>query len=491
MKRFLLFVIAVVLVVYGIHRWDVARREQSFPASFTPAATPGVDLKEVPVLAAMDQEYTRLAEAVMPSVVSLYTSRRISQRPTMDPFEFFFGRQQRRPVPREFIQNSLGSGVIVSAEGHILTNNHVIADMDEIKVRLRDGREFPAKVIGADESVDIAVLQISAPNLKPLAMGDSDKVKVGSLVLAIGNPFGLQETVTHGMISATGRQVFDESTTDFFQTDTAINPGNSGGPLVNLGGEIIGINTAIGNFSGSGTWQGVGFAIPINVARRSMESILKTGRAVHGYLGVAIQTLTPELAEQFGVPGRTGALVDVVTPDSPAEKAGLRRGDIIVAVDGEEVPDLRRLLRRVASAEVGSKLSITTIREGKETTVEAVIEEQPEDFRISVTPKGQRRPAPVPPGEDLPEDNPLAGLRIGPIPERLLPSLPENVSGVMVLAVRKPGPLRPGDVIEEVGRQPVPTPEQFLEVAGKLSPGERVLLSICRGRERSFVVVTP
>jgi len=212
---------------------------------------------------------------------------------------------------------------------------------------------------------------------------------------------------------------------------------------------------------------------------------------VHGYLGVAIQTLTPELAEQFAVSGRTGALIDVVTPGSPAQKAGLQRGDIIVAVDGEKVPDLRKLLRRVASAEVGSKISITYIREGKEQTVEATIEEQPEDFRVRVTPQGQRRPAPAPSGEELPADNPLAGLRVGPIPEQLRPSLPENVSGVMVLAIPKPGALRPGDVIEEISRKPVPTPEAFLAAARELPAGERVLLSICRGRERSFVVVVP
>ncbi len=517
MKRFLIFVIAVVLVVYGLSRWNERRSPAATPEAFTPASGARVDLKEVEILAAMDREYTRLAEAVMPSVVSLYTARRVRQG--ADPFEFFFGPRRGRAIPRDFVQNSLGSGVIVSEEGHILTNNHVIADTDEVKVKLRDGREFTARIVGGDPKVDIAVLKIDAPNLVPLPLGDSDIVKVGSLVLAIGNPFGLQETVTHGIISATGRQLSDESSADFFQTDTAINPGNSGGPLINLRGEIIGINTAIGNFSGSGTWQGVGFAIPSNTARRSLESIIKTGRVIHGYLGVVIQSLTPELAQQAGIANGSGALVVDVMPNSPAQKAGVQQGDVIVSFDGQAVVDIRQMLRRVSQVTVGSKVQIDIIRDGKKEHFEALIEERPADFQAAI-PRRQLNPQPGHPGHPgqpfgrapfqqpqpptatpppssgsgtLAEDHPLAGISVAPIPQNRRAELPEKIEGVLITRVDPryfPNEqLRPGDVIEEIMREPVTNVEEYQRIAQNLPPGQRVLVSICRGKARSFVVL--
>ncbi len=490
MKRFLIFVALVALTVFSVSRWNQHRR---VPETFTPASAPQLDAKDLQVLSALNEEYTRLVETVVPSVVSVMTSRKVQAPQMIDPFEFFFGPRRGHQIPRERVQNSLGSGVIVSSEGHILTNNHVVANMDEVKIQLNDGREFPAKVIGTDEVTDIAVLKIDATDIKPLPLGDSDAVKVGSIVFAIGNPFGLQETVTQGIISATNRQVSDESGNEFFQTDTAINPGNSGGPLINLRGEIIGINSAIGNYSGSGTWQGVGFAIPANAARRAMEGIIKTGRVVRGYLGVVVQELTPELAEQFGVPGQNGAVVTNITPGSPAEKAGLKPGDILTSFDGKPVKNIRDLLRRVSAVAVNAKVEIKFLRDKKEQTVTAVIQEQPADFRtLQQQPSQTPMQPPSSPGA-LPPDNPLVGLDVGDIPVAQRGNLPENVHGVIVTNIDPGAPaankLQIGDVIEEVARQPVGNAPDFQRIAQSLKPGQRVMLSITRGKLRSFAVV--
>ncbi|MEI6560976.1 MAG: trypsin-like peptidase domain-containing protein [Verrucomicrobiota bacterium] len=389
MKRFLLFVILVALGLLGVSRWNQHRRA---PESYTPANVAQLHLGETPALAALDAETTRLVQTVVPAVVSITTSRKVSAPQIVDPFEFFFGRRRGQPAPQQAIKNSLGSGVIVSREGHILTNFHVVANVDEVLVQLNDGRApFPARLIGGDEATDIAVIKIDVKGLPCLPLGDSDTVKVGQLVFAVGNPFGLQETVTKGIISATGR-VTDEYGIEYFQTEAVINPGNSGGPLINIRGEIIGINTAIGNYSGSGTWQGVGFAIPSNIVRRSLEGILKTGRVARGYLGVAIDPLTPELAEQFGLPGQTGGVVvRSITPGSPAQKAGLQPGDVLVAINGKPIQGARDLVRQIASAAVGSKVEIKVIRDKQEQTLTVTIEEQPAGFKIG-PPQQQPRP---------------------------------------------------------------------------------------------------
>lgn len=376
MKRFILFVILVGLALLAVSKWNQRRLA---PSTFTPATAPQLNLGEMPSLAAIDRETTRLVQAVVPSVVSITTSRKVKGPQIIDPFEFFFGR--RRAVPQETIKNSLGSGVIVSAEGHIVTNHHVVANVDEVKVQLNDGRECPARFIGADEIADIAVIKIDVSGIRALPLGNSDEVRVGQLVFAVGNPFGLQETVTKGIISAT-RRVTDEGGNEYFQTEAVINPGNSGGPLVNIHGEIIGINTAIGNYSGTGTWQGVGFAIPANSVKRSLDAIIKTGRAVRGYLGIVIDPLTPELAQQLGIPGQTGVIVRDTTPGGPAQKAGLQPGDIMVAFDGKPIQGPRELVRLVAATSVGAKVEIQIIRQGKEERLMLQIEEAPEGVRV-------------------------------------------------------------------------------------------------------------
>ena len=372
MRRSLFIVLLVVLVGFGFYRWHRlnggALPGASGAKKYTPAEGPRIDPKDVQVLTALDAEYSRLVAAVVPSVVSITTSR---AAPAQDPLELFFGKGQARG------QNAQGSGVIVSKEGHILTNHHVIAGMEKIEVQLTDGRRVPAQMIGTDEVTDIAVLKINAPNVVPLALGDSDAVRVGQMVFAVGNPFGLQETVTQGIISAKGRRAFADSGVEFLQTDAAVNQGNSGGPLLNLRGEIIGINSAIFSTSREGAWLGISFAIPANVARRALESVLKTGRIVRGYLGVLMQGLTPELARQLGLSDARGAVVLGVLPGSPAAGAGLRERDVIRSFNGRGITDVYVLRELLAEADLKTKVELGIVREGREMTVVAEVVEAP------------------------------------------------------------------------------------------------------------------
>ncbi len=298
-------------------------------------------------------------------------------------FRRFFGNQfGNQPqghggtshMPKE---QGLGSGVIVNKDGYILTNNHVVDGADTIKVTLNDGREFTAKVVGRDPRTDIAVVKIDAKNLPFMTIADSDKIEVGDLCLAIGNPYGIGQTVTMGIISAKGRANVDAGADyeDFLQTDAAINPGNSGGALVDADGRLIGINTAI--LSRSGGYQGIGFAVPINMAKNVMESLIANGKVIRGFLGVSIQDVTPELAQEFNLPNNQGALVGDVTAHSPAEKAGVKSGDVIVAFNGKPVADSRHLKLSVGETAPGSKVSLKLFRDGHEQTVDLAVKELP------------------------------------------------------------------------------------------------------------------
>ncbi|HEY0369547.1 MAG TPA: trypsin-like peptidase domain-containing protein, partial [Chthoniobacterales bacterium] len=294
--KFLLFVGLLsagisALYDYRLKHGGLGLAAHATPEKYTLAAKPSVDAQQVGSLQAMQRERRLLVSSVIPSVVSVKTSKKIMRRNGMDPFEFFFrnSRQFRNPNEQASVENSLGSGVIVSSEGHIITNNHVVDQVDEIEVMLSDGRTKKARLVGADAQVDLAVLKIDEPGLKPLKFGDSDAVQAGDFVLAIGNPFGFEETVTDGIISSKGRPNRVDGFGDFIQTNAAINPGNSGGPLINLQGEIVGINTAI--ISRSGTSSGIGFAIPSNSVKSALESLLRNGRIIRGYLG--IQTRNP------------------------------------------------------------------------------------------------------------------------------------------------------------------------------------------------------
>src|SRR5256886_521858 len=288
---------------------------------------------------------------MLPSVVAVKTSKKIGIRREygLDPFEFFFGNQQRRfrgPRDESLVQNSLGSGVIVTNEGHIITNNHVVDQVDEIEVQLSDGRTKKARLVGADSQVDLAVLKIDDPGVKPLKLADSDTVQAGDFVLAIGNPFGFDETVTDGIISSKGRPNRTDAFGDLLQTNAAINPGNSGGPLINLRGEVIGINVAI--ISRSGGSQGIGFAIPSNTVRTALESLLKQGRIIRGYLGIQGRVNQPT---QNNV-SNDGVVVDDIVPNSPATEAKLQKGDIIRKFDGHEVKNFLQLRSLISQVEL-------------------------------------------------------------------------------------------------------------------------------------------
>jgi Do/DeqQ family serine protease len=340
--------------------------------NFTLADGPPLGEGAVPGLAALQAEFNRITEAVVPSVVSI-TTRRTFQRSELPPG---MDRLFRRGVPERLERSALGSGVIVTREGHLVTNHHVVSGVDAIEIRLHDGRISHAEVVASDEPADIAILKIEERNLTPLVLGDSDAVRVGDLVMAIGNPFGLRETVTNGIVSATERRVTRDARIDFLQTNAEINPGNSGGPLVNIRGEIIGINTAIAASNGGG-WQGVGFAIPSNVVRHGIDSVRKQGRIIRPHLGVTMQEVTAELAREQALPVNEGLLVTDVTPNGPAQRAGIRPGDIIVGFDGapvRESGDLGSLIRHMT---VGDEVPVEIVSEGERRTVTAVMAEAP------------------------------------------------------------------------------------------------------------------
>jgi serine protease Do len=481
MRRFILFLIVVALAVFGLYRWNESRRPRLRPESYTPADGPRIDLKDVEVLAALDKEFTRLVDAVIPSVASITTAKRVQQRSLVDPLELFLGRRYRS-LPTERIQRSLGSGVIVSHEGHILTNNHVVAEVDEIQVQLHDGRVLPARVVGTDIATDLAVLRIDAGGVIPLPFGDSDAVAVGQRVVAVGNPFGLEETVTQGIISATGRSTPDSSM-EFFQTDTAINPGNSGGPLVNLRGEIVGINTAIGGETGN--WAGVGFAIPSNMARRVMEGILKTGTVVRGFLGVVPVPVSQEAAQQLGMRDHRGALIADVGPMTPAGKADLRRGDVIREFDGHRIRNAAELRRRISEAPIGKSVVVKVFREGKETALNVEIAELSPDLTSAAKQAPDR----------VVGLRPFDGVRVNEIPSILLSRLPRGAGGAFVTEVEGPCPasgrIVPGDIIEEVNNVAVRSPRDLAGVAARLQPGEKAIVLLLRDFRPTYTVIDP
>lgn len=397
--RFLLFVLLLALAVASIQVWSDRRqgiyygwRRSVFglldqdhahrrPEKYTVADGPLVIDKDVNVLAAMSHQRVLLARAVVPSVVSI-TSVKVVPMPDAqnDPFAFFH-RGLHRGSPA--VEEQLGSGAIVSKEGHIVTNDHVLKGMESIEVELSDGRRRPARLIGTDPATDIAVLKIDAGDLQPLPLGDSDGVEVGETVMAVGNPYGLEESVSQGIIAAKGRRG-RENLSDLFQTDAQINPGNSGGPLINVRGEIIGINEAI--YTETGHWQGVGFAIPSATVRRAMDDILRLGRVIHSYLGIRPRPFDPESARADGLSEAKGVLVNTVIPGSPAEKAAIRPGDVIQKFNHKTVNDFDDLSRGVAEVDVDASVPVEVLRAGKTISVTARIAEKPPETQLSQLP---------------------------------------------------------------------------------------------------------
>ncbi|OGI48607.1 MAG: hypothetical protein A2151_02665 [Candidatus Muproteobacteria bacterium RBG_16_65_34] len=463
-----------------------------------PAAHSEPQEAKLPFNGATPPNFTTVVKAATPAVVNISTTRVVrapqgggDMAPFMeDPFfRQFFGDEffRRFQMPRERREASLGSGVIVSSDGYIVTNNHVIAKADEIKVLLNDKREFTGKVVGTDPKSDVAVIKINAKDLPSIPWGDSDKLEVGEYVLAIGNPFGLNQTVTAGIVSAVGRaNVGIADYEDFIQTDAAINPGNSGGALINVHGELIGVNTAI--FSRSGGYMGIGFAVPANMARTVMQSLIKGGKVIRGWLGVSIQQVTPELAKQFGLKEARGALVSEVIAESPAVAAGLKDGDVITAFDGKPVESPSALRNTVAQTAVGKTVKVELIRDKKTMTVDAKITEQPKE----VAQAGEES------AQDEGKSAALAGLEVRDLNADIARQLglPPNAAGVVVSgiapdsAAAQAGSME-GDVITEINRQAVKNIADFKRIAGKLGKKDEVLLRIIRRGGRLFVLIKP
>jgi serine protease Do len=383
--------------------------------------------------------------------------------------------------------------VIVTNEGHIITNNHVVDQVDEIEVQLADGQTKKARLVGADSQVDLAVLKIDNPGVKPLKLADSDAVQPGDFVLAIGNPFGFEETVTDGIISSKVRP----NRSDFFgglvQTNAAINPGNSGGPLINLRGEVIGINTAIASTTGGS--QGIGFAIPSNTVRTALESLLKQGRIIRGYLGIQMRALQP------GEDGTEteGVTVAEVVPGSPAAQAGVQPGDVIRKFDGRDVNNFNALRSLVAQTQLNKQVELEIVRNGKPLKVTTQIKEQPIDYQSArVSPK-QSPSQPQSPGQSNDQettDGPLASIHVDELTPEMARQLdlPGNVQGVLVAGVDPDSgvaELQKGDVIEQINQQPVASVADYNKIAAALDPSQPQVLSVCRHKMRSFLVLRP
>ena len=393
------------------------------------------------------------------------------------PFRDFFEHFGKQPpfngdtTP----QQGLGSGVIVDSEGHILTNNHVIANADEVSVRLSDGRSFDATIVGADKRTDLAVIKIDAPELIPAALGDSDHLKIGEWVVAAGTPFGLENTITAGIVSAKGRSILGgNSYEDFIQTDAAINPGNSGGPLANLNGQVVGINTAI--FSRSGGYMGVGFAIPINMARQIMQSLITEGKVVRGWLGVVIQELSKELAESFQYNDTKGALVSEIAEDGPAAKGGLRQGDIITEFNGKQITSVNDLRNLVAAQRPETRVAITLIRDGKQKQIRLTLGELPNNIE---------QPASLDKDDSVqPDYQSSLGIHVEPLTDQLQQQLRSRTkTGVVVTRVEPSSAaaeahIRVGDIIKSIDGEPITTIKEFQKLleAVDLKKGARVLL---------------
>jgi len=456
---------------------------------------PPVDEKPLSREVGEHSSFAPVVKKVAPGVVKVFTTTKIHNTAfngapdgTDDFFRRFFGDPSQGRMPRREFgtprQQGIGSGVIATKDGYILTNNHVVDGADEVKVALQDGREFTAKVVGRAPKTDVAVIKIDAKDLPAVPMADSDKVEVGDVVLAVGNPFGIGQTVTTGIVSATGRAgAIGLDYEDFIQTDAAINPGNSGGALVDAEGRLIGINTAI--LSRSGGNQGIGFAVPVNIARDVMGSLVKDGHVTRGYLGVMIQDVNPALEKEFKLKDTQGALVSDVTPKSPAEKAGFQSGDLIREFNGKKVTDSRHLKLEVARIQPGETVPVKILRDGESKTLDVTVKELPGTEHLAKNnDKGQ--------GEDT---GTLNGVAVADLDSKARQQfeLPSTVKGAVVTEVdpnsaSAEAGLKPGDVIQEINRKPVKNAEEAVQLTEK-GADKTTLLKIWRDGGSRFVVV--
>jgi serine protease Do len=477
------YVIAVILIIAAVASFYMKGKPAGSSAGLPQAV-------ENPRQVTYERGFPSLAGLVKetkPSVVNISTTTVVKGIGTPGPFgnafRDFFGNDEffdkffGSGPTREFKQKSLGSGVIIDKDGYILTNNHVVEKATSIKVKLSDGKEYDAKVIGKDGKTDIALIKVSAKNSLPAAvLGNSDKLEVGDWVVAIGNPYGLDHTVTAGIVSAKGRVIGQGPYDDFIQTDASINPGNSGGPLYNLRGEVVGINTAI--ISGG---QGIGFAIPVNMAKALLPQLKESGRVVRGSLGVVIQKVTPELARSFGLKESEGALVSDVTEDSPASRADIRRGDVIVSFNGTPIKDMEQLPKLVAATEVGKRVKVRLLREGKPLDVDVTVAEGRDEKR-------EARNA-------SPEVERNFGLVVQNITGEIARHLSlKDTRGVIVTDVQQGSPadeadVRAGDIIKEINRKAVKSVGDFREAMGKAKIRDGIVMLVKRENTTFYAVI--
>jgi len=433
-----------------------------------------------------NSSFAPVLKKVLPSVVNISTSKLVKGAPQMDArmdpfFRQFFGEEgSPLNVPKDRREKSLGSGVIVSPEGYILTNNHVVDGATEVRVTLSDKREFEARIVGTDPKTDIAVLKIEGSNLKPITLGDSSKVEVGDTALAIGNPFGVGQTATRGIISAKGRgNLGIEDYEDFLQTDAPINPGNSGGALINDRGELVGINTAI-IAGGSGGSQGIGFAVPVNLAHDVMGQILNNGKVVRAYMGILPQNMTPEMVKAFGEKEARGVVVGDVTPKSPAQEGGIQRGDIILDVNGKPVSDSNQLRMVISMMQPGSNVKLTVLRDGSEKQVSLKLAEMPTET-AKMNSENEEESTKALQGVEVANLTPHTAERLG---------LPASATGVVVSVIDPASKiadsgLLKGDVIQEVNHQPVKNVSEFQSAMKKA--GDDPLLLVNRQGRTLFI----
>ena len=432
---------------------------------------------------AITPDFVALAKKLKPAVVNVSTAKTIAPQKKFhrmpspfgtDPFEDFFDKFfENAPQQRPYKQRSLGSGFIISDDGYILTNYHVVADADEIKVKLGDKREFKADVKGTDEKLDLALLKIDGKDhFTAATLGDSNTIEVGEWVMAIGNPFGLEQTVTAGIISAKGRVIGSGPYDDFIQTDASINPGNSGGPLFNASGDVIGINTAI--VAGG---QGIGFAIPVNMAKNIITQLKEKGKVTRGWLGVGIQAVTPELAQSFGLEGEKGALVSEVVKDSPADKAGIKIGDIILDYDGTMVNEMNELPRLVAGTPVGKNVVVKLLRDRKETEVTVTIEKLKEK------------------GDEGAKTSDTLGMSVTELNGELAAKMGVGETRGVIVTDVKPGSIAEeagitrGDIVREINGAKIATVGEYETAIAGRKKGGMLRLLLRRGDSSLFVAL--
>ena len=463
----------------------------------SPIVRPVATAPQLPMGGGSSKNFVEIAKSVKPAVVNIAATRTGKSgegphgSPLDDPFfrKFFGDEFFKRDAPqREPKERGQGSGVIVEANGLIITNNHVVNKADDIRVFLSDKREFKGKLIGTDTKTDIAIVKIEATGLPTVPWADSDQLEVGEYVLAVGSPFGLTQTVTMGIVSAVGRASMGIAEyEDFIQTDAAINPGNSGGALVNVRGELVGINTAI--FSQSGGNMGIGFAVPSNLSRTVMDQLVRTGKVVRGWLGVAIQDLSPELATQFGITDTKGVLVSDVVEDSPARKAGFERADVITEYDGKPMDSPTHLRNAVAQTPIGKRVSVKLIRDKKPKTIEVTIVEQPKSLGQPGAEESRESAAPT---------GILSDIDVRELTEELATryGLKASDRGVVVIRVKSGSTaeemgVREGDLILEVNRKAVTSLKSYEQAASGLAKDQAVLLLLKRKGQAIYLTLRP